>query len=176
MTACETATEGGMLSIPGFSYAAPDFNLRRGKPPQSNWLAVFNRDTESNKSLQIGDCFNEAIKRELAHNGLLATGPGPGVAETHPALTGVYIGDEGMKAYEIVPVAAAILTAEAAADQHDAASRLHLLHLPEQTGRRRGLLHLPSRFGQPWQHYRVFSAHLVIGLAPGLGLLLRRVG
>lgn len=64
--------------------------------------------------IQIGDYFNEAIKRELAQNGALATRPGPGVAETHLAITGVYISDEGMKAYEVVPVAAVIGLGQAA--------------------------------------------------------------
>lgn len=69
--------------------------------------------------IQIGDYFNEAIKRELAQNGILATGPGPGVAETHLAITGVYISDEGMKAYEIVPVAAVIGLGQAAMGRRD---------------------------------------------------------
>jgi len=41
------------------------------------------------------------------------------------------------------------------------------------TGRRCGL-HFFGRFGQPWQHHRVPGVHLVIGLAPGLRLLLRQ--
>jgi len=69
--------------------------------------------------IQIGDYFNEAIKRELAQDGVLATGPGPGVAETHLAVTGVYIGNEGMKAYEIIPVAAVIGLGETAMGMRD---------------------------------------------------------
>lgn len=69
--------------------------------------------------IQIGEYFNEAIKRELANDGVLATGPGPGVAETHLAVTGVYISNEGMKAYEIVPVAAVIGLGQAAMGKRD---------------------------------------------------------
>lgn len=69
--------------------------------------------------MQIGDYFNQAIKRELAQNGVLATGPGPGVAETQLAITGVYISNEGMKAYEIVPVAAVIGLGETAMGKRD---------------------------------------------------------
>lgn len=69
--------------------------------------------------IHIGDYFNEAIKRELAQNGVLATGQGPGVAETHLAVTGVYIGNEGMKAYEIVPVATVIGLGETAMGMRD---------------------------------------------------------
>lgn len=69
--------------------------------------------------IQIGEYFNEAIKKNLAQNGALATGPGPGVAETHLAITGVYISDEGMKAYEVVPVAAVIGLGEAAMGARD---------------------------------------------------------
>lgn len=69
--------------------------------------------------IQIGDYFNEAIKRELAKNGALASEPGPGVAETQLAITGVYIGNEGMKAYEIVPIAAVIGLGETAMGKRD---------------------------------------------------------
>lgn len=69
--------------------------------------------------IQIGEYFNEAVKRELAAQGILATGPGPGIAEAHLAITGVYISDEGMKAYEVVPVAAVIGLGEAAMGARD---------------------------------------------------------
>ena len=48
--------------------------------------------------MQISDYFEEAIKRELSAAGVLATGPGPGVAEVQLAITGVYIANEGGKA------------------------------------------------------------------------------
>ena len=69
--------------------------------------------------IQIGEYFNDAIKRELSAAGVLATGPGPGVAEMQLAITGVYISDEGMKAYEVVPVAAVIGLGEAALGERD---------------------------------------------------------
>lgn len=45
----------------------------------------------------------------------LADGPGPGVLVMQPAITGVVIQTEGMKAYEILPVAAVFGAAKAAA-------------------------------------------------------------
>ncbi len=77
--------------------------------------ALAGRDT----LIQIGEYFSDAIKRELSEAGVLATGPGPGVAEMQLAITGVYISDEGMKAYEVVPVAAVIGLGEAALGERD---------------------------------------------------------
>lgn len=69
--------------------------------------------------LQIGDYFGEAVKRELGAAGVLANAPGPGVAEVQLAITGVYIADEGVKAYEVLPVTAVIGLGEAAMGARD---------------------------------------------------------
>lgn len=69
--------------------------------------------------IQIADYYSDAIKRELAADGVLATAPGPGIAETQLAITGVYISTEGMKAYEVVPVAAVLALGETAMGARD---------------------------------------------------------
>lgn len=69
--------------------------------------------------MQISDYFEEAIKRELSAAGVLAAGPGPGVAEVQLAITGVFIANEGVKAYEVLPVTAVIGLGEAAMGARD---------------------------------------------------------
>ena len=68
---------------------------------------------------QIGEYFSEAIKRELSAAGVLATEPGPGVAEVQLAITGVFIANEGVKAYEVLPVTAVIGLGETAMGARD---------------------------------------------------------
>jgi hypothetical protein len=68
---------------------------------------------------QIRDYLSEAIKKELDGAGVLATGPGPGVAEVQLAITGVYIGDEGVKALEFLPIGAVIGLGERAMGARD---------------------------------------------------------
>ena len=69
--------------------------------------------------MQISEYFDEAIKRELSAAGVLAAGPGPGVAETQLAITGVYIENEGVKALEVLPVGAVIGLGETAMGARD---------------------------------------------------------
>ncbi|MEM8660136.1 MAG: DUF3313 domain-containing protein [Pseudomonadota bacterium] len=69
--------------------------------------------------IQIRDYFSDAVKKDLDAAGMLADGPGPGVLEIQYAITGVYIGDEGMKAIELLPVAAVIGLGQAATGTRD---------------------------------------------------------
>lgn len=69
--------------------------------------------------IEIRDYYDEAVKREYAAMGILATEPGPGVATAEFAITGVYIQAEGMKAYDVVPIAAVISLTEAATGTRD---------------------------------------------------------
>ncbi|MGZ0701712.1 DUF3313 domain-containing protein [Pseudomonas piscis] len=64
--------------------------------------------------------YDEALKRELGKSMPLATGPGPGVVVVRAAITAVSSKTEGLKAYEIIPVAlvaAAVSTASGIRDQ-----------------------------------------------------------
>ena len=64
--------------------------------------------------------YDEALKRELSKSLPLATGPGPGVIVVRPAITAVSSKTEGLKAYEVIPVAlvaAAVSTASGIRDQ-----------------------------------------------------------
>ena len=69
--------------------------------------------------IEIRDYYDEAVKREYAAMGILATEPGPGVAIAEFAITGVYIQAEGMKAYDVIPIAAVISLTEAATGTRD---------------------------------------------------------
>lgn len=69
--------------------------------------------------IEVRDYYNEAVKREYAAMGVLADAPGPGVAQAEFAITGVYIQAEGMKAYDVVPIAAVISLTEAATGERD---------------------------------------------------------
>jgi len=64
--------------------------------------------------------YDEALKRELGKSMPLATGPGPGVVVVRAAITAVSSKTEGLKPYEIIPVAlvaAAVSTASGIRDQ-----------------------------------------------------------
>ena len=64
--------------------------------------------------------YDQALKRELGKSLPLATGPGPGVIVVRPAITAVSSKTEGLKAYEVIPVAlvaAAVSTASGIRDQ-----------------------------------------------------------
>lgn len=64
--------------------------------------------------------YDQALKRELSKSLPLATGPGPGVIVVRPAITAVSSKTEGLKAYEVIPVAlvaAAVSTASGIRDQ-----------------------------------------------------------
>lgn len=64
--------------------------------------------------------YDQALKRELGKSLPLASGPGPGVIVVRPAITGVTSKTEGLKPYEIIPVAlvaAAVSTASGIRDQ-----------------------------------------------------------
>lgn len=64
--------------------------------------------------------FNEALKRELGSVMSLAQGPGPQTIVVRPAITAVSTHTEGLKPYEVIPialVAAAVNTASGGRDQ-----------------------------------------------------------
>lgn len=64
--------------------------------------------------------FDAALKRELGKDLALAQGPGPGTIIVRPAITAVSTHNEGLKPYEVVPialVAAAVNTASGGRDQ-----------------------------------------------------------
>lgn len=64
--------------------------------------------------------YDAALKREISKSMPLATGPGPGTIVVRPAITAVSSKTEGLKPYEVIPialVAAAVTTASGARDQ-----------------------------------------------------------
>ena len=64
--------------------------------------------------------YDQALKREISKSLPLASAPGPGVIVVRPAITAVSSKTEGLKAYEIIPVAlvaAAVSTATGIRDQ-----------------------------------------------------------
>lgn len=64
--------------------------------------------------------YDQALKRELGKSLPLASAPGPGVIVVRPAITGVSSKTEGLKPYEVIPVAlvaAAVSTASGIRDQ-----------------------------------------------------------
>lgn len=64
--------------------------------------------------------YDQALKRELGKSLPLATGPGPGVIVVRAAITAVSSKTEGLKPYEVIPialVAAAVSTASGIRDQ-----------------------------------------------------------
>ena len=68
----------------------------------------------------ITSYYDQALKRELGKSLPLATGPGPGVFVVRPAITAVSSKTEGLKVYEVIPialVAAAVSTATGIRDQ-----------------------------------------------------------
>ncbi|UUQ65630.1 DUF3313 domain-containing protein [Pseudomonas fuscovaginae UPB0736] len=68
----------------------------------------------------ISHYYDAALKRELGQDLILATAPGPHTLILRPAITAVSTSNEGLKAYEILPialVAAAVNTAAGGRDQ-----------------------------------------------------------
>ena len=68
----------------------------------------------------ITQYYDQALKREISKSLPLASAPGPGVIGVRPAITAVSSQTEGLKAYEIIPVAlvaAAVSTATGIRDQ-----------------------------------------------------------
>jgi hypothetical protein len=68
----------------------------------------------------ITSYYDQALKREVSKSLPLATGPGPGVLVVRAAITSVSSKTEGLKPYEVVPialVAAAVSTATGIRDQ-----------------------------------------------------------
>lgn len=68
----------------------------------------------------INRYYDEALKREIGKDLPLATGPGPGVIVVRAAITAVSSKTQGLKPYEIIPVAlvaAAVSTASGIRDQ-----------------------------------------------------------
>lgn len=64
--------------------------------------------------------YDQALKREIGKDLPLATGPGPGVIVVRAAITAVSSKTEGLKPYEVIPialVAAAVSTASGIRDQ-----------------------------------------------------------
>ncbi|PWB33928.1 DUF3313 domain-containing protein [Pseudomonas sp. SDI] len=69
--------------------------------------------------------YDEALKREIGRDLPLASGPGPGTLVVRPAITAVSSKTEGLKPYEVIPVAlvaAAVSTASGIRDQETAIS------------------------------------------------------
>ncbi|MFD2645094.1 DUF3313 domain-containing protein [Pseudomonas japonica] len=68
----------------------------------------------------ITSYYDQALKRELGKSLPLASAPGPGVIVVRPAITAVSSKTEGLKPYEVIPVAlvaAAVSTASGIRDQ-----------------------------------------------------------
>lgn len=68
----------------------------------------------------ITSYYDQALKRELVKSLPLASGPGPGVIVVRAAITAVSSKTEGLKPYEVIPialVAAAVTTAAGSRDQ-----------------------------------------------------------
>jgi len=68
----------------------------------------------------ITSYYDQALKREVGNSLPLATGPGPGVIVVRAAITAVSSKTEGLKPYEVIPialVAAAVTTASGIRDQ-----------------------------------------------------------
>ena len=68
----------------------------------------------------ITSYYDQALKREISKSLPLAAGPGPGVIVVRPAITAVSSKTEGLKPYEVIPialVAAAVSTASGIRDQ-----------------------------------------------------------
>ncbi|WP_277757965.1 DUF3313 domain-containing protein [Pseudomonas sp. A34-9] len=68
----------------------------------------------------ITSYYDQALKREIGKDLPLATGPGPGVIVVRAAITAVSSKTEGLKPYEVIPialVAAAVSTASGIRDQ-----------------------------------------------------------
>ncbi|MCU1724178.1 MULTISPECIES: DUF3313 domain-containing protein [unclassified Pseudomonas] len=68
----------------------------------------------------ITNYYDQALKRELGKSLPLASAPGPGVIVVRPAITAVSSKTEGLKPYEVIPialVAAAVSTASGIRDQ-----------------------------------------------------------
>ncbi|HGY2299322.1 TPA: DUF3313 domain-containing protein [Pseudomonas putida] len=69
---------------------------------------------------EITRYFNEALRREIGGVMPLANGPGPGVIVVRPAITAVSTSNEGLKPYEVIPIAliaAGVNTAAGGRDQ-----------------------------------------------------------
>jgi hypothetical protein len=76
----------------------------------------------SEQTLQsITRYFDTALKRELGKHLSIAQAPGPGTIIVRPAITAVSTATEGLKPYEVIPialVAAAVNTAAGGRDQN----------------------------------------------------------
>lgn len=84
--------------------------------PQPQPTAKIPQTTLSN----ITRYYDQALQRELSKSLPLATGPGPGVIVVRAAITAVSSKTEGLKPYEVIPialVAAAVSTASGIRDQ-----------------------------------------------------------
>lgn len=69
----------------------------------------------------ISSYYDAALKRELGKDFQLAQGPGPNTIVVRPAITAVSTRTEGLKAYEVIPIAlvvAAVNTAAGGRDQN----------------------------------------------------------
>ena len=85
--------------------------------PQPQPTAVISTQTLQS----ITRYFDTALKRELGKNMTLAQGPGPNTIVVRPAITAVSTSTEGLKPYEVIPialVAAAVNTAAGGRDQN----------------------------------------------------------
>lgn len=67
----------------------------------------------------ITDYYDQALKRELGKSLPLAAAPGPGVIVVRPAITAVSSNAEGLKPYEVIPIALVVAAASTAAGTRD---------------------------------------------------------
>ena len=68
---------------------------------------------------QISQYLSQSLRQKVGDRVKLADASGPGVLKMEPAVTGVLVKTEGMKAYEVVPVAAIFGAAKAATGTRD---------------------------------------------------------
>ncbi len=67
----------------------------------------------------ITDYYDQALKRELGKSLPLASKPGPGVIVVRAAITAVSSDVEGLKPYEVIPIALVVAAASTAAGSRD---------------------------------------------------------
>jgi hypothetical protein len=76
--------------------------------------------------------YDQALKREISKALPLADGPGPGVIVVRPAITAVSSSAEGLKVYEVIPVALVYAAASTAAGTRDENSNIATLDNDKQ--------------------------------------------
>lgn len=75
---------------------------------------------------QIANYLTQTLKTQLGKTLTITDQAGPGVAQLTSAITGVEIKNEGMKAYEVIPIAAIFAAAQVATDSRDKVTEVYL--------------------------------------------------